>query len=287
MDALSFYFFYLINGIISFLPLRILYIFSDILFVIFCYFPGYRKNIVYNNLRKSFPEKSEEQIQTIARKFYRHLADLFAEVVKLNHIGKKEHIKRCKLENLEVIEKLWSEGRDAIVVLGHYNNWEYLIHFPLFCKQTCISIYKPLKNKYFDRYLTKLRSKYGMVLTPMSLVAREIIKRRNNGERILVSFLADQTPARADIHYRTAFLNQDTPVFLGAEKIATKYDMAVIFFNHQKVKRGYYKTTVELLLEHTSGLDEYAITEAHIKRLEEIIREKPEYWLWSHRRWKY
>jgi KDO2-lipid IV(A) lauroyltransferase len=124
-------------------------------------------------------------------------------------------------------------------------------------------------------------------MTPMSNIVREIITNRKNGVRTLSEFIADQIPAKGDINYWTQFLNQETAVYLGAEKIAAKYDMAVVFFNIQKIRRGYYKTTAELLFEHSAGLPEYMITEAHVRRLEEIIKEKPEYWIWSHRRWKH
>ena len=121
----------------------------------------------------------------------------------------------------------------------------------------------------------------------MANIVREIIIDRNKGINTLSAFVADQTPAKGDIKYWTRFLSQDTPVFLGAEKIATKYDMAVIFFNNQKIKRGYYSMTVEVLFEHSAGLPEHAVTEAHVRKLEEIILEKPQYWIWSHRRWKH
>jgi len=135
--------------------------------------------------------------------------------------------------------------------------------------------------------MCRLRSEYGMVLTPMSHVVRDIIMHRNKGEKVMVCLLADQTPARSEIHYRTLFLNQDTPVYLGTEKIASKYNMAIVFSNHRKIKRGYYSTEIEVLYEQTSDRPEYEITETHVKKLDKLIREAPEYWLWSHRRWKY
>jgi KDO2-lipid IV(A) lauroyltransferase len=158
---------------------------------------------------------------------------------------------------------------------------------PLFTPYTCISIYRPLKNKYFDRFLSNVRSRYGMVLAPTSMIVREIVNRRKNGERTLTVFLADQTPAKDDIHYWTSFLNQDTPVYLGAEKIGSKYNMAVVFINMQKIKRGYYNVKFELLFDSTSGLRENHVTESHVRHLESIIQERPEFWIWSHRRWKH
>jgi len=132
-----------------------------------------------------------------------------------------------------------------------------------------------------------MRSRNGMVLTPMSNIVREVIDKRKKNIKSLYSFITDQTPPKGDIKYWTSFLNQETPVYLGAEKIASKYDMAVVFFNSRKVKRGYYTFSVELLFDHTAGLPDHLITETHVRRLEKAIIENPEFWMWSHRRWKY
>jgi KDO2-lipid IV(A) lauroyltransferase len=191
------------------------------------------------------------------------------------------------LENPEVLEQLYSKNKDIIAVLGHYNNWELLTALPLLTKYRCISIYRPLKNKYFDRFIYDLRSKYGMVLTPTASIMRELLSSRSSDTRTLSCFLADQTPAKDDIHYWTGFLNQETAVYLGAEKIASKYNMAVVFFNYSKIKRGVYNLKIEILFEETRGLPEHLITDTHVKRLEELIYSAPEYWVWSHRRWKH
>jgi KDO2-lipid IV(A) lauroyltransferase len=287
MGALVFYLFYIINWIITLLPLEILYIFSDFLFVSLFYLIGYRKKIVETNLRNAFPEKSRDDIYTIEKKFYRHLADLFIETLKLTHMSQKQLMKRFVLKNPELLANLIAGKRDIVSVLGHFNNWEWITGIPLYTDYKCLAVYKPLKSRYFDKFLNDLRKKQGVVLTPMSLIIRDIISFRKEGCNIMSSFIADQTPAKGDIHYWTSFMNQDTPVYLGPEKIAVKYDMAVVFFNMQKIRRGYYEMTIELLFEHCTGLAEHAITEAHVSKLEEIIRDRPEFWIWSHRRWKY
>jgi KDO2-lipid IV(A) lauroyltransferase len=287
MGAIGFYFFYTIIWVITLLPFRVLYLLSDLLFILVYYFPSYRRKVVYTNIKNSFPEKTEKELRMIERKFYRHLPDLFIETFKAAHMSNKQIMKHFTFTNLEIFEKLHNEGRDIAAILGHYNNWEWLLCPPLSVKHNTVSIYKPLHNKFFDRQLNKIRTRNGMVLTPMSSIVREIINNKKNNKRSMYAFLSDQTPAGGDIRYWTTFLNQDTPVFLGAEKIALKYDMAVVFFNIQKIKRGYYNLNVELLFEHTKDLPEYAVTNAHVKRLEEIIKDKPEYWIWSHRRWKH
>jgi KDO2-lipid IV(A) lauroyltransferase len=287
MRAIVFYIFYGLNWVISLLPLRLLYILSDLLFLVLYYIISYRRKVVAENLRNSFPEKSVVELKLIEKKFYRHLADVISEILKLTHMSKKQSLKRMKIHNIELIERLYSEGRDIVAVIGHYNNWEWLKSLNFHTTYQTVSIYKPLVNKQFDNFLLNLRKREGMILTPMSVIVREIIEARKAGRRSIYSFITDQTPPGGDIKYWTKFLNQDTPVYLGAEKIAIKYDMAVVFFNVQKIRRGYYNYTAELLYEHTSGLPEHAVTERHVRRLEEVIREKPEYWIWSHRRWKH
>lgn len=287
MSAIIYYLFYGINWLITLLPLRILYIFSDLLFLFVYYFPSYRRKVVANNLKNSFPEKTLKELKSIELKFYHHLTDMFIETFKISHMSKAEMLKRFTVSNMEIIEKLFDEKRDVIAVFGHYNNWEWFNIFPEYTKYKTISIYKPLQNKYFDRFINDLRSKFGMVLTPMSVIIREILNDRKNNINTLSAFISDQTPIKTEIKYWTRFMNQDTPVYMGTEKVATKYDMAVVFFHIQKVKRGYYNLNIELLFEHSAGLPEFLITEKHVNRLEEIIREKPEFWIWSHRRWKH
>jgi KDO2-lipid IV(A) lauroyltransferase len=287
MSAIAYYIFYPLNWVVTLLPLRILYVFSDLLFLVLYYFPSYRRKVVATNLKNSFPEKSGTELRIIEKKFYRHLADLFVETLSLTHMSEKEFLSRFTVSNLNIIEKLLAEKRDTIAVLGHYNNWEWLGAFPMYTKYKAVSIYKPLQNKYFDRFINNIRSKHGMVLTSMSNIIREIINDRKNNINTISAFISDQTPIKTEIKYWTTFLNQDTPVYMGTEKVASKYDMAIVFFNIQKIKRGYYNLNIELLFEHTSGLPEHLITETHVKRLEELIKDKPEFWIWSHRRWKH
>ena len=287
MGAIAYYIFYGANWLITLLPLSVLYVFADFLYYILYYFPSYRKKVVWTNLKNSFPEKSDDELKTIAKKFYRHLADLFVETLKLSHMSDSEQQRRFTYTNLGVIDKLREENRDVIAVVGHYNNWEWPTLLPHYLKYKTIIIYRPLQNKYFNKFVYKQRSKHGLVLTPTSQVIREIINYKLNNIKTLSVFISDQIPAKGDIKFWTTFLNQDTAVFTGAGKIASKYDMAVVFFYISKVKRGHYNLNVELLYDHTAGLSENEITETHVRRLEEIINYKPEYWIWSHRRWKH
>lgn len=287
MSAFSFYIFYGVNWVITLLPLRVLYIFADILYVILYYFPSYRRKVVRENLRNSFPEKTEQELIIIEKKFYRHLSDLFIETLKLTHMSLTEQKRRFTYTNLEVIDKLREEKRDIIAVLGHYNNWEWPTLLPIYLNYKTVIIYKPLQNKYFNKFINGQRSRYGIKLTPTSQVIREIINFKKENINTVSVFISDQIPAKGDIKYWTKFMNQDTAVFTGVGKIAAKYDMAIVFFNIHKITRGYYNLDVELLHDHTADLSEQTITESHVRRLEEIINNKPEYWIWSHRRWKH
>jgi len=287
MGAIAYYIFFISNWIITLLPLRVLYILSDLLFLILYYFPSYRRKVVYTNLKNSFPDKPEKELRSIEKKFYRHLADLFIETFKLTHLSEKQIRRRFTVSNIEVIERLYEQKRDIVAVLGHYNNWEWLAALPLYTKYKAISIYKPLQNKHFDAFINNTRSRFGMILTPMSSVIREIISDRKNSINTISAFVSDQIPVKTEIQYWTRFLNQDTPVYMGIEKVASKYDMAIVYFHIQKVRRGYYNLDIELLFEHTADLPPHHVTDTHVRRLEEIIIEKPEYWIWSHRRWKH
>ncbi len=287
MKTIGFHILKVIIRLFALLPLPVLYIFSDLLYLMLYHFPSYRRKVVENNLRNAFPELSEKERTGIAKKFYRHLADLIVESAKLTNMSKSNLLRRYRFTNPELLDRLYDEGKDVAIVHSHYNNWEWMIFLPLVLKHHVVSVYKPLQNKHFDIWFNKIRSGYGIELAPMNEVIRVIINNRRQNLRTIYGFISDQTPAKPDIRYWTEFLNQQTPVFLGVEKIALKYKMPVVFFNVQKIKRGHYEVTAELLFENTEGLSEHTITDTHVKRLEEVIREKPWYWLWSHKRWKH
>jgi KDO2-lipid IV(A) lauroyltransferase len=216
MGTVGFYIFYGVNWIITLLPLKILYVFSDMLFLLLYYFPSYRRKVVVQNLRNSFPEKSAEELKLIRKKFYRHLADIIIETLKLTHLSNKELIKRVTISNPELIDNLCNSGHDVVVVHSHYNNWEWVgVCYPLYTKYETVSVYKPVQNRLFNRFLNNLRSRNNAKLAPMKQVGRKIIENKNNKIRTIYGFVADQTPAKTQIEYYTTFLNQETPVFLG------------------------------------------------------------------------
>jgi KDO2-lipid IV(A) lauroyltransferase len=185
------------------------------------------------------------------------------------------------------VDRLYMEGKSVIALCSHYNNWEWFSAVPLVIPYRVLSIYKPLTNKYFNRFILNLRTKFGVWASPMQNILRDLIKFRNEKILTISGFIADQTPPPDEHAYWTTFLNQETGFFRGAEKLAVKYDMPVIFVNITKIKRGYYEVAFEIITDHPGKEAPGFVTSRYAEMLEAVIREKPEYWLWSHRRWKY
>ncbi len=280
------YLYIVIIGTLSLLPLRVLYLFSDIVYPIAYYIIRYRRKVVYRNLHNSFPEKSQQEINKIAKAFYHHFCDFLFEYVKLISISEKELMKRCKFKNLEILDKYYNKNQSVIAVESHYCNWEWApIVMPLVVKQQAFAIYKPLTNKYIEKFVIKLRTRFGLNIIPMKQTLR--IMSSNKNKQTLNVFASDQSPMRHEIEYWTDFLNQKTPVFLGSEKISKLYNYGIVFLRQKKVKRGYYEVEIIDLCENPKETKEYEITELHVKELESVIKETPEYWLWSHKRWKH
>lgn len=272
--------------VISLLPLSVLYFLSKALYILIYYLIRYRKKIVYENLRKSFPDKSSEEINIIAKKFYKYFSCLLLEIVKLITISKEELQKRVKLRNTEVLIDLYNKGIHGIVITGHYGNWEWLVALADSTPYKVMAVYKPIPNKYFDRLLIRMRSKTGAYPVNMNKILKAILINKRDEILSLSVFISDQSLVKEHIQYWTTFLNQDTPVILGAEKIARYTNQAVLFCKVIPLKKGYYEVELIKLFEDVSQVQDYEITEKHLKLLEQMIIEKPEYWLWTHRRWK-
>ncbi len=259
---------------------------SDFTFVVMYYLVGYRKGVVQKNLRNSFPDKSEQELKKIERKFYRHLCDLMLETLVLLHTKLNKALKLCKFNNLDLFDKFHQEGKSVVLVTGHYGNWELYGLMAHQLTQHFVGIYKPLTNPRYDRIMLDMRQRFKAITVPMNDTLRALIDYKRKGEPIVLLMIADQTPAKSDIRYWTTFLNQPTAVFLGAEKLSQKFDMPVVFSVIRRVKRGQYEVDFELLTETPNEFKPYELTDLHVKRLEQQIMETPQYWLWSHKRWK-
>ena len=287
MQAIGFYLALTFIYLISLLPFPLLYLFSDINFVLLYYAIGYRRKVVTQNLKNSFPEKSAAEISELQRKFYRYLSDLFLETFKTLTISKAAMLEHCRMDekSVELMKKLNDEKKSCILVLGHLGNWEWGGNtFSLVCKQPLYVIYHQLQNKYFDRLITGMRTRFGSRLIEMKHTFREMIATIN--EVNATAFIADQTPPPESAHW-TTFLNQDTPIFQGTERIARKLNYPVLFMNVKRLRRGYYELSAEMLCENPATTSEGEITEMHVRRLEMEIRKDPVIWLWTHRRWKH
>ncbi|MDR3137441.1 MAG: lysophospholipid acyltransferase family protein [Tannerellaceae bacterium] len=273
---------------IAWLPLRVLYGLSEGLYVWVRYVLRYRRKVVRENLAASFPEMSEKERLRIEKDFYHHFADYLVEAVKFAHIGKKEILQRAKLNNPEVVNGLFAAGHTCVVLLMvHYGNWEWFSASGELLEGKTYQIYKPLHNRAMDKLFIKLRERFGSYGMKRNDVFRDMVRIKQKGQRAAVIFLADQRPPLSAVHYRTSFLNQDTPMLTGAERIARKLDLPVVFLNTCKVKRGYYTVNFELLTDKPREMPENWITEQYAQRMEACIRRAPAYWLWTHNRWKH
>ncbi len=269
------------------IPFPVIYIFSDIIYFLLYYVIGYRKKVVFSNLKKSFPEKSEDEIKKIAKKFYRYLCDVFLETFKTLTVFKSVAKKRIYLSpaSTKMIQDYYDQKKSLIFVLGHYGNWEWSANaFSINCKHQLYVIYHPISNKQFNWLMHKIRTRFGSKFIPMREIFKEML--RNKNEINATAFVADQTPSNENAYW-TTFLNQDTPVFWGTEQIAKKMNYPVLYVTIDRVKRGYYEINTEVLFENPKDTTEGQISEAHTRKLEQDIIKKPEIWLWSHKRWKH
>jgi len=247
----------------------------------------YRRKIVYDNLGNSFPEKSETEIRKIANRFYQNLADVILETIKQENLSPHQYRKRFRFSNAEVYENILSKGKSVIVGIGHCGNWEWMGNaLGLIIPVKGYAVVKPLSDPRFDNYITSLRNKTcDDSVIPFKEVFRTLVRLKN--QRTITVFAADQTPTRGEINYWTEFLNQDTPFFLGIEKIAKSLDSGVVFLDLQRTGRGYYEGDFQLITDEPKNTKEFEITEKYVYLLQKAIRRHPDNWLWSHRRWKH
>lgn len=271
---------------ISLLPFPLLYLLSDGIYVLIYKVLGYRKEVVMNNLRNSFPEKDEAELKAIASKFYQWFCDLTLETLKTLTISPEEVRKRVEFKGKDILQQYAREKRSVILVLGHYGNWE--LAGARYSQERDIPqlhvIYHPLANARFDRLMHHMRTRHGTKLYTMRETSKAMIRDRDL--LTATAFIADQTPSPERAYWMT-FLNQDTPVFQGTEGLARKLDKPVIYISITRPERGYYCMSMETLVADPTRTTDGEITEVHTRRLERDIRKYPELWLWTHRRWKH
>ena len=275
---------------ISLLPFRLLYVLADIECFMLYHVIRYRRGVVRRNLATSFPDKSEQEIVQIEKRFYHWFCDYFFEAVKLLSISDAELRRRFTIINSEEVEQCFKEGQDVAAILGHYCNWEWLscvgMNLPL--ERETGLIYHPLRNKAFDYLFRKLRSheKHSRVI-PKQDILRYVLSRKKEGIRNICGYISDQGPKWKNIHLWLPFLNHEhTPVFTGGERIMRKMNNAVFYVEMSRPKRGYYTATYKLITRTPNALEPDGITRRFFQMLEQTIRREPAYYLWSHNRWK-
>lgn len=289
MSQILYYIVYAVLYLHALLPLKVLYIFADILYIPLYYIIRYRVKVVRNNLKNSFPDKNTKELRQIEKEFYHHFCDYFVETIKLLHITDSEIRERITFDNMDIVKDLMEDNKSCIMFLGHYANWEWVPSITLeFTDGTLLGqIYRPLKNKAFDNIFLKLRSRFGSVSIPKNNTLRSMIEFKKENKKVLIGFMSDQTPSVANIHYWTNFLNQETPVYTGVERIAKKTGFSVTYLDIIKTGRGKYKCYVKLITADPKNEPEFAITEKYIREMERTILRHPAYWLWTHKRWKH
>jgi Kdo2-lipid IVA lauroyltransferase/acyltransferase len=288
MNALVYYLSLPVLYAVSLLPFRGLYLLSDVIFFILYTVFGYRKKVVLENLRNSFPEKTDREIRMICSKFYRYFCDLTLETIKtltITPASVKKHV-LFEEEDLAVFQRLHEEGRSIVIVMGHVGNWELCgARFSIEPVHQLYVVYHPLRNPYFDKLLYHMRTRSGTRLYSMKETFRGMIS--NKDQLTATALIADQTPSSPQNSYWTTFLHQDTPVFLGPGKVARMFEYPVVYISVKRLRRGLYRIASELLIDQPGRLKEEEILEIFTRRLEKDIIEQPEIWLWTHRRWKH
>lgn len=284
MRAIFYYSTYPFIYLVALLPFRALYVLSDILYHILR-ISGYRKKVILKNLTLSFPDKSKPEIDALCQAYNRYLCDLILEIMKTIRMNESESRKHCVFHSTAWLDTMRREGKSFIIIMGHYGNWEWAgPGFTLATGYPLVVIYRPLSNPYFEKMMTRMRTRFGTRITPVNLTLRDMVA--NRSQLTATAFIADQT-APKDKAYWMSFLNQNTAVFTGAERLAVKFNYPVVYMNVKRMKRGYYEVFPELLFSNPKEHAENEISHTFMKRLEQEIILDPVPWLWSHRRWKH
>lgn len=286
MSKFIFKIFYAFLWVLALAPLRILHILSDLIFVILYWGIRYRRKVVWENLTNAFPEKSDDEKRRISERFFRHLCDYFFETIKMIHMSSDEVKRRIEYDNSYLTVKA-KEKKNIVGMMGHSANWEWLTAISLMDDYHWAVPYHPLRSSpHFDKFMKDLRSKFGAEPVPMKRIYKRLMEINRSDELFVAGMIADQSPPNAKNRHWLTFLNQDTAVMEGSERIAQKTKSPVVYCKMLKVKRGYYKIVLIPITDNIENEEDFFVTKRYFELLEEHIREQPEYWLWSHRRWK-
>ncbi len=287
MNAIVYYLFYPLLFLVSRLPFPLFYLLSDgVCFLLYRVF-GYRKSVVRSNLKLALPHLNNQEYHALERKFYRHLCDLFLEIIKSMGMSKKEMLKRFKVKNIEVLTQFEKENRSAFLMCGHYASWEWMMSLGYHMNHLGYGIYRPIKNPYFDRLIKKIRSRHDAYMIPQKTAAEIIREKELKNERGVYGFASDQSPRPTSKSYWRTFLGIDVPVFTGAERLARELNIPVVFGKIKRVKRGYYELEFKLISDQSKDTAVNQITDVYTEWLEEQIKEDPSQYFWTHKRFKH
>ncbi len=268
------------------LPFWIIYLLSDIFYIVVYYIVGYRKKVVLQNLRNSFPEKSEAEIKKISKKYFHHFSDLSLEAIKTHGMNVNVAKKHMVVKNADVVNRFYDQGKSVVVLTMHYNSWEWSNILSQHQKHEVLAIYKPMTSLPFNIFMNEGRERFGVTALKDSLTLRTVINKKRKNELVFIWLAADQTPP--GFHkFWMKFLNQDALFYPGPASISKRFNYPLFFQSTRKVKRGHYETSYELLFENPSEVSEAEIMRTFVEKMEALIKEAPEYYLWSHRRWKH
>ncbi len=286
MQLLTFILLYPFLWVISILPHRLFYGFSDVVFIFVYHIFGYRRKVVQNNLKLVFPENNDTEIHRIEKAFFKHMCDMFLETIKTMSLSKEQVRKKYKVLNIEVLRKLEKE-RSILIVCSHYANWEWNVSINNYVDAKGYAVYQKINNKYFDSFIRRVRARWNTTLITQQETVKTVVRDKRDGVVGIFGMVSDQSPQRHRAQYWSQFMGIKVPVFNGAETMARKLDLAVVFLKVSKVKRGYYEAKFIPIAEHGKQTEENEITDSFLRLTEKQIREKPEHYLWTHKRWKH
>ncbi|WP_297511771.1 lipid A biosynthesis acyltransferase [Flavobacterium sp.] len=287
MQLLAYLLLYPLIWCIARLPFPMLYLLSDATYLLVYRLIGYRKKTVRKNLELAFPQKSTAEIIAIEKKSYRHLCDMFMEMIKTMAISRKEIDARFSYTNLEVYTELEKKGKSIAVLIPHYASYEWVISMNHIIQFKGYAIYKRINNPYFDKMVRDIRSRFKAYLITTKETKKIIESNAKEGILGVYGFASDQTPRWGENLYWHHFMGIETPIHIGAESLAKRYDMNMIYLRVEKVKRGYYVGTFEVLTDDVKTVPDYKISEYFMSKVEEQINAQPEYYMWTHKRWKH
>ena len=287
MQLLAFVILYPILWIVSHLPFKLIYFISDTLYVFLFYIFKYRKSTVEMNLKLVFPKKTNNERDKIIKAFYHHLCDMILEAIKSMNININDMKSRFKFTNIDLINNYEKQNKSISLVCAHYGSWEWIFILQSYTSHKTFAIYKRLNNKYFDKLFRKIRARYNSQLITTKEAISTLIENKKKGLLTINGFVSDQTPKKDKAYHWKEFMGIKVPVHTGAEMLSKKLDMPVVFFSVKRIKRGFYETTFEKITDNPNEFKDYEITDRFLKLVEKQINEAPEYYLWTHNRWKH